>query len=199
MEIKSVENIEGQYQLVFKDEMDGNLVETSIHFFVDWKLKFKFLIGAKPVPVPYDFKKILASIPIHIPKHNKQILFKFCMNYLIQETDMPAQIETVPHPGYPLIVVTFNPKIIEAEKMEKILERILDAIELTKPTIIEVPKEEPEVEEDPLDEIDEDNIFEYEFDDELKEFGAKEPVIYVTEDAEDSEPIYFAVEEEEND
>lgn len=143
--------------------------ETEIKFNIDWELPFKYLIGPKAVPVPFDFKKLLSTIPIHIPNKIKQQMFKVCMKYLISETDMPVQVETVPHPGYSLIAITFNPKILNIEILEKVMKQILDEIEGTKPTFIPLP--EPEVvEADPLDDIDEANVVEFEIDDELKGF-----------------------------
>lgn len=195
MELKTSENKNGHFHFVFADETADKLVEIPIRFFVDWKLDFKFLIGPKAVPVPFDFKKILMTIPVHIPKQNKQFFFKRCMDFVIKETDMPTQVEQVPHPGYPLMAITFNPKIIDTEKMNKILETILNAIEGMQVTETEKPKEEEEV--DPLDEIDEDNVIEYEEDPELKEalgfFRA------LPEETEDSDSVYVLEETEEGD
>lgn len=177
MELKTVENDNGHYKFIFHDETDEKSIEIFMDFHIDWKLKFKYKIDSKPVPYPFDFKKLLASVPIHIPKATKRYFFKQCMDYLIKETDMPAHVTAVEHPGYPLIVVTFNPRIIEQDKLLKYLENILDTIEAAK--VVETEKEIPEKEEvDPLDEIDEDNVVEFEFDDEIelfKEFHSLEP------------------------
>lgn len=179
MELKWKKNVNSHYRLLFKDESEAESVEFLIEFDVKWKLGFKYSIISNPVPFPYDFKKTLLSIPIHIPRQSKRYFFKSCMDYVIEETDMPAHVSMVEHPGYPLMLVTFDPKVIDKETIRKILEEIMDAIEITKVNKTEKPKEEEKEEVDLLDEVDEDNVVEFEFDDELKEFGAKEPLVTI--------------------
>lgn len=201
MELKSSENNEGHYKLVFKGETEEEEVEIPVQFFVDWKLNFKYSIS-NPVPVPYDFKKILLSIPVHIPKANKRVLFKACMTYLIQQTDMPAQVETVIHPGYPLSVITFDPKVIEKEDMRGFIVKVMNAIEKAEPNVTEKPKQ-PESEKDPLDDVDEQTIIEFEdeFDEELKKAGLDKPnTIKIEPDEENEEfPVYGGILEGESD
>lgn len=155
--------------MVFSDETEENLIEVSIDFDVDWNLGFQYFIPNYPLKFTHEFKSDLAVFPIHIPRVNKQYLFTKSMDYVIKETDMPAHISIIKHPGYNLLAVSFNPSVIQKEKMRKIIETIVKAVESAKVTETEKPK--PEVlEKDPLDEIDEEKVVEFEFDEEVKNY-----------------------------
>jgi hypothetical protein len=192
MEIKSLKNEEGIYQLVFGDDMQGNKVEIAIEFVEIWSLAAKdnkilslsermgFNIVKWPaVEYPFDFKQNILSIPIHIPNLHGRYLFKACFDYFAQETSMPAQVAIVEHPGYPLMVVNFDKGLISDDLIERILETILNAIQAAEIKMIEQPKQEKneDDDDDDIDDIDNAEIIEYELDDELLKYGARVPVL----------------------
>jgi hypothetical protein len=192
MELKQVKNFEGHYELEFEDKEEDHLMKITVCFSEFWSLTSKKTDGKTfgesisfniilPVsPFPYNGKEELFSFPIHMPNQYGRSLFKSCFDFFVKETDMPVHITSVDHPGYPLLILTFNGKIVKESLVRRVISTILKGIELA--TIeMEIIDKKKNIEDEEIINIDEAEIIDYEFDDELKDL-IKQPVSKEIED-----------------
>lgn len=180
MEIESVTNEAGRYQLVFREFFSGGTVTDITVIFVEhWNLtggineNMGFYIPQWVTkPFPYDLKATLLSIPIHIPDLRGRYIFKTCFEYFAKVTSLPGHVTSADHPGYPLMIVTFDSYVITEDLIKRIVEAILKGIQEAMIETKEIQSIDEKVEEDPLDDIDEAIVIEYEESDDLKELAA---------------------------
>jgi hypothetical protein len=176
------------YKLEFWEKVENHLLTIRVEFTEHWRLTSKnedllnnfgntvcFAIVGDRTEFPYDPKKNLVSIPIHIPNPYGRQLFKACMDFYIKESSAPMHTAFIDHPGYPELVVTYDTKVLTEELVNRLIVSITEGIRLSRTEKELIETEVPDVDEDTLDEIDEDVVVEFEFDDELKNI-MKEPV-----------------------
>jgi hypothetical protein len=140
-----------------------------------------FALVGEQESFPYDSKKKLASIPVHIPHPYGRQLFKACMDFYIKESSAPMHTSFCDHPGYPELVVTFDTKVMTAEIVKRLIASITEGIRSCETAIELIEQEEQETTDDELlDEVDEDVVVEFDFEEEVKK-AIKEPVLNVVQ------------------
>lgn len=187
MEFKNAVENEGFYRFDFEDAMENKLIKLTIEFYEKWSLTQKrkntledfgevigFYIPAATNKFPFDIKDSLRTVPLHIPNGTGRHLFKTCFEFFINQTNAPVHVSLTEHPGYPLILVTYDCTIITKEDtVNRWINNIMNGIQSCE-VITEELEKDASVEGDDIDEIDEDVIVEYELDDELLK-AMKEP------------------------
>jgi hypothetical protein len=184
MELISKQVDEYQYRLEFKDTVGNQLIKAVVEFYEAWSLTSKkniledfgntvgFYMPALQVEEsPYNVRTNIKTLPVHIPHLLGRYLFKSCFDYFIEQTDAPVQVSTmVEHPGYPLVVVTFDSSVItQPITVQRWIDNIMAGIRNCKFTTEEIENTSPEQEDEFDDEVDENIIVEFELDDDLKE------------------------------
>lgn len=173
---------EHTYKLEFMETIENHLVTIRVEFKEHWRLTSSkkdllndfgnvvgFFLKGDMEDFPYDSKKNLASIPLHIPHPLGRQIFKECMDFYTKEAQAPMHTTFSDQ-----VVVTFDKKILTEEVTDRVVTSIMAGIRSakTEKKLIEV---EEIVTDDTLDEVDEDVIVEFEFDEELKSI-MKEPI-----------------------
>lgn len=179
MQLTKTDYEDGFYTLEFRKVTTNTQTDLLVVFENNWEFskqsEDEYSIGEvagtfkreEMTPFPHDMKKNLFSIPLHIPSNDGRQIFKSCMDFFIKRTHAPIHVAFVEHPGYPLVVVSFNSFVIAEMIVTELIEAIMYGIREASLSIQEIEKEEVKQEED-IDEIDENNIIEYEEDEELK-------------------------------
>lgn len=173
---------DGKYECSFLEQLNNATLAVTIQFEDYWRFtpkpnlleEFGKSVGSYRAgdiqSYPYDIKTHLESIPVHIPNTFGRFMFKSAIELLIKETDAPVHVHIVEHPGYPLLVVTYDTSIISYGVVIRWVDSIMESIVTCTPIITEnevVSEEEEEV--DLLDDVDEAVIVEFDFEEELKQ------------------------------
>jgi hypothetical protein len=177
------------YKLEFLEKVGNRLLTIRVMFKEDWRFNNKdkelfsdfgvvtmgcFERGPR-FDFPYDPKEKLNSIPLHIPHEYGRKIFKLCMDKFIEETSAPMHTAFVPHPGYPLLMVTFDTDIMPGNIVTRLIDSIYDGIYLAETETQLIETEDQATADDVLDEVDENVVVEFDFDEDLKRV-MKEPV-----------------------
>lgn len=184
MELLSQSKNGALYHFEFKAEEDGRTLNFRMTFEFAWRFiepnsDLRYLISffstGEEKSFPYEMKKELKSIPLHIPHFIGRDMFKSIMDYFIKQTSAPIVVTINQHPGYPVTVVTYNGSIIESVDVNNLIYTIMAAIGNA-----EISEEEKTVSEaaetNEDDEFDENIILDYEEDPELMGLIKKPPV-----------------------
>lgn len=188
MELVHLECLENHtYKLEFIETIEKHLVTIRVTFEEFWRLTHAlsllddfgravgFCIKGDESEFPYESKKSLISIPLHIPSSYGRQLFKSCFDFFIKESQAPMHIATLDHPAYPLLVATFDRNIIGADVVHRLIDSIVKGIQSCETEREFIESKKQELDDDQLDEVNEDVVVEFEFDEELKK-AMKEPV-----------------------
>lgn len=181
------------YKLEFLEKIENHLLTIRMEFKEHWRLVSRhkdllndfgqtvgLIIRGTEEEFPYDSKKNLVSIPLHIPHPYGRQLFKECMDFYIKESRAPMHTSYSDHPGYPELVVTFDIKILTSDVVRRLIASIMQAINHCETEKQLIETEDQTTEDELLDEVDENVVVEFDFDEDLKSV-MKEPVSRVVQ------------------
>lgn len=174
------------YSVTFEDVLNEDTVITQVSFEERWSLvdrnsdeneeyrtRAAFHIKEAFVKYPYEVKENLECLPIHIPEASGRYILKACLDIFIKTSLAPMQITAESHPGYPIMVITFNASIIPRENVLQVIDNIISSIENSTVIYKENEKRDPVLAEE--DEVADDApVIEFEEDEEVKSL-MKEP------------------------
>lgn len=182
MELKNAKVEANSYYLTFEDVIENQAVTVDIEFYEIWSFTnpskksrlledfgntIGFFVKGKQAEFPINLKEHLRTIPIHIPHILGRQLFKMCFDFFIKYTEAPVHVSIVEHPGYPLVLVTYDSSIVTKEEtVERWINAIMDSIQ-TCEFVVEPLDKEQESAEDDYDEVDEDVHVEFELEDDV--------------------------------
>ena len=150
------------YNLVFEKELEEYRREIKITFTIDWKFPERCIIEQS---AKLERTKLLI-LNIHIPNNEDRELFSGCIFYYAKESFAPILVEVIPHPGYPLVSLSFDSTILSKEDVSNFATSIMEAVVKADIKDYNYPESTADPEED--DSTDEEVIVEYEEDEELK-------------------------------
>ena len=113
------------------------------------------------------YKKLLRVYSIAIPNEQTRRIFDEIITSWAKFKSCPLEARALEHVQYPITEVIFNKLVISAKEVDVLVHNILQA--LANATITERPVEKDEEEELENDDVDFDNIVDYELDEEVEE------------------------------
>ncbi|MGG4438256.1 hypothetical protein AAXE64_27275 [Priestia megaterium] len=144
--------------------------------------------------LPFDIKQYLRVKAVHIPNTYMQLMFKTIIHYIAGKTALPISVSSASHPQYQLTTLTYNINYLTYEEVNSLINDVMLAMHNAEVITIENKAKEDEetVQVDDVlsnfDNLEGDQIIEYEFDPEVAKQLNKEPVekIYPMESDEDA-------------